>query len=84
MELWIYKNKKTGNYFNWDHLCKYKHENCHRSGYDITKGDVYNLKDADKFNKKEAIYPHAGYDRILYSEEIKNIRKLKIQQLNAI
>lgn len=81
MKIWIYKNKITGNYFNWDKYVEYKHKNRHLPDYDISKSDSLNLKYADKFSEKEILHFNMYY-RVSYSKEIKDIRKLKIQQLD--
>lgn len=89
---WVYKNKITGKYFNREKHVEYgtkiwKNEYIISSniGLELSKANVLNLKDADKFYKKPTYFEETllkYYDRILYTEELKNVRKLKILKLD--
>lgn len=79
---YIFKNKNTDKYFNFDRWL----QNQNLSDV-VSKTDVDNLKDASIYHNGHGnwlIINNYPYIKIKLEEEIKNIRKLKIKKINEI
>jgi hypothetical protein len=78
---YIFKNKYTGKYFNFNKWLQ--NQNLPNAP---SKTDVDNLKDATIHHEEYSYWLIANkypYDKILYEDELKNIRKLKIKTLKC-